>query len=185
MEAMNPRELEEFKALRDTIRERGTARMWLAFAGLVAWATLAAATAALTPLPISTLLPLLILSVDFEIVFMLYTGIERIGRYIQVYFEDEQSDPGWEHRAMAYGATFPQAGADPLLGTYFWLAALLNLLPMILVGPAAIEWIVIGGIHLLFAARVAVARRQAGRQRAVDLERFRTLKAKETEELRR
>jgi hypothetical protein len=177
---MTPRELEEYKALRATIRERGTMRVWLLLAGFVAWAALAVATAALAALPISTLLPLLILAVAFEIVFALYTGIERIGRYIQVYCEDERGDRGWEHRAMAYGARFPAAGGDALLALYFWLATLLNLMPMILAEPTRIEWVVVGGVHLLFAGRVAVARLQAGRQRGMDLERFRTLRRAES-----
>ena len=176
---MNPRQLEEFRALRDTIRERGTARAWLLFAGFVSWAALTVASTALSEVPISTLLPLLILVVDFEIVFALYTGVERIGRYIQVYFEDELADRGWENRAMTFGRAFPQAGSDPLLSMYFWIATLLNLIPMISIGPAPVEWMVIGAVHLLFAARVAVARLTAGRQRAAGLERFRTLRREE------
>ena len=33
---MTPRELEEYRALRETIRERGTARVWIFVVGLVA-----------------------------------------------------------------------------------------------------------------------------------------------------
>ena len=48
---MTPREIEEYRALRDTIRERGTARIWVFLAGLVAWGALTTATAALAALP--------------------------------------------------------------------------------------------------------------------------------------
>ena len=44
---MTTRELEEYRTLRDTIRERGTARVWVFLAGLVAWGALTIATAAL------------------------------------------------------------------------------------------------------------------------------------------
>ena len=35
---MTDRDLEEYKALRATIRQRGTARIWVFGAGLAAWA---------------------------------------------------------------------------------------------------------------------------------------------------
>ena len=41
---MTDRDLEEYKALRATIRQRGTARTWVFGAGLAAWAALALAT---------------------------------------------------------------------------------------------------------------------------------------------
>ena len=88
---MTPRELEEYTALRETIRERGTARVWIFVAGLVAWAALVIATAALAALPVATLLPLLILAGTFEAVFSLHAGVERVGRYIQVFFEEGSS----------------------------------------------------------------------------------------------
>jgi hypothetical protein len=90
---MTPRELEEYRTLRDTIRQRGTTRIWVFLAGLTAWAALTVATAALAALPIATLLPLLILAAAFEAVFSLHVGVERIGRYVQVFFEDD-STPG-------------------------------------------------------------------------------------------
>jgi hypothetical protein len=172
---MTPRELEEFRALRATIRERGTARIWIVLTGLTGWAALAIATAALAALPIATFLPLLVLAVTFEIVFSLHTGVERVGRYIQVFFEDETAG-GWEHETMAYGRAFPGSGTDPLFTFYFWLATVFNFIPAVLAQPVPVEWWVVGVVHVLFMARLAVARRQANRQRALDLERFEQLK---------
>src|SRR6185295_3122329 len=97
---MISREQEEYRALRDTIRERGTTRIWVFLAGIVAWGALTIATAALASLPIATFLPLLILAATFEGVFNIHVAVERIGRYIQVFLED---DGGWEHVAMAVG----------------------------------------------------------------------------------
>src|SRR5947209_377037 len=85
---MTPRDVEEYRALRDTIRERGTTRVWVFIAGLAVWAALVIATAALAALPVATLLPLLVLAAVFEAVLSLHIGVERIGRYLQVYFEE-------------------------------------------------------------------------------------------------
>src|SRR5437773_8161678 len=97
---MTPCEIEEYRALRATILQRGTARVWMLVAGLVGWAGLVIATAALATLPIATLLPLLVLAGVFEAILALHVGVERIGRYIQVFHEEQT---GWEHAAMAMG----------------------------------------------------------------------------------
>jgi len=175
-EGMTARELAEYKALRDTIRERGTARMWLQLATFIAWAAITIATAALAPWPIATLVPLLVLAAGFETGFALHTGVERVGRYIQVFFEGEDADRGWEHRIMAYGAGIRAPASDPLLVLHFWTATVLNFVPALLANLAPSEWIVVGVLHLLFMARIGAARRHATRQRAIDLERFRQLK---------
>jgi hypothetical protein len=182
------RELDEYRTLRDTIRERGTTRIWVVLAGLTAWAALVLATAALMPLPVATILPLLILAAAFEIVFALHTGVERIGRYIQVFFEGD-ADEGrtgettsgtpaarppaqWEHAAMG----LPGSGLDPLFANFFRIAAILNIVPAAFARPMPVEWAFIGVIHAMFVLRVAIARKQAGRQRALDLEHFQRLK---------
>jgi hypothetical protein len=175
---MTPRELEEYRALRATIQSRGTARAWVFLAGLSVWAAVTVATAALAELPIATLLPLLILAADFELVFALHTAVERIGRYIQVFFEGE-ADPGWEHRVMTYGRLFPGGASDPLFTAYFAIATIFNFVPIIFAGPMPIEYWVVGTIHVLFIVRLGFAHRSATRQRAVDLERFAQLKANE------
>jgi hypothetical protein len=171
---MTPRELEEYRALRETIRERGTMRVWIFVAGLVAWAALVIATAALAALPVATLLPLLILAGAFEAVFSLHTGVERIGRYIQVFLEDGS---GWEHVAMALGRAHRGARVDPLFTTIFLIATCLNFVPVLIAEPVATEVVVIGAAHLLLVARLLFARRAAGHQRAADLERFEKLKS--------
>jgi hypothetical protein len=173
---MTAREIEEYRALRDTIRERSTLRVWIVLAGLAAWGALTIATGALAELPVSTLLPLLILSTAFEIVFSLHTGVERIGRYVQVFFESESADRGWEHYAMAYGRQFPGSGPDPLFAAYFWAATVLNIVPAAVARPAPLEWAVVGTLHVMVIGRIALARRRAGHQRSQDLERFQKLK---------
>jgi len=169
---MTPRDQEEYRALRATIRERGTTRIWIFVVGLVGWAGLVIATAALAALPVATLLPLLVLAVVFEAVVALHTGVERIGRYIQVFHENGR---GWEQTAMAYGRTF-RTFNDPLFAVVFIVAAALNYVPVLIAEPVPVEVAVIGAAHLLFVARVVVARRAAARQRTLDLERFQRLK---------
>ena len=172
---MTPRELEEYRALRATIRQRGTTRLWIVLAGVTAWASLTVATAALAQLPVATLLPLLVLAITFEIVYALHTGVERIGRYLQVFFEREDAGLGWEHYAMAYGRRFPSIGCDALFSPYFAAAATFNFVPALLAGPVPLEWGSVGVLHLLFLVRIGVARHAATHQRATDLERFREL----------
>jgi len=164
----------EYRSLRDTIRERGTARVWIFVVGLVAWAALAMATASLASLPVAMLGPLLVLGGVFEVVNALHVGAERIGRYLQVFHEPSA---GWEHTAMAFGQAYPGSGPDPLFALFFAGAAVLNFIPVLLAEPVVIEVVVIGTAHLLFIVRLIVARRGAAHQRSADLERFEKLKA--------
>ena len=171
---MTSRELEEYRALRDTIRERGTARIWVFLAGLVAWGALTIATASLAALPVATFLPLLILAATFEGVFSLHVGVERIGRYVQVFLE---TDGGWEHVAMAVGRPLKGTSSDPLFTAHFIIAVLLNIVPALLVEPVAIEVWVVLAVHVLVIARILLAHRVATHQRVADLKRFTELKA--------
>ncbi|MQA29404.1 MAG: hypothetical protein GEU82_06130 [Luteitalea sp.] len=173
---MTPRELEEYRSLRATIHERGTTRVWTFVAGLSAWALLVVATAAVNASPAAALLPLLVLAAVFEAVFALHTGVERIGRYLQVFYEDSFAERRWEHTIMAFGRTFPGGGSDPLFASFFWMATAANLVPAILAAPRIEEWVLTGAAHALFLARVTVARGQSARQRPTDLERFERLK---------
>jgi hypothetical protein len=148
---VTPRELEEYRALRDSIRERGTARLWIVLAGITAWAALVVSTVALAPWPLSTLLPLLVLAVSFEIVFTLHTSVERVGRYLQVFYEDEESLRKWEHQAMAYGRSFPSSRPDPLFGALFCMAAMFNFVSVLLVDALPVEYGAVGAVHLLLS----------------------------------
>jgi hypothetical protein len=169
---MTARELEEYRQLRATILERGTARHWVVVAGMATWSVLAVAVAALLPLPAAVLLPLLVLATSFEVVFALHTAVERIGRYLQVFYEPDSSEASWENAAMAYGRTYGGGGIDPLFSPIYAAAALLNFIPVVMGGPPAMDWLIVAAAHLLFVARIVVARRQAAGQRAIDLDRF-------------
>ena len=161
--------LEEYKALRATIRQRGSARPWVFLVGFSAWAVVSLGTI-LTSLPLVTVLPLLLLAATFEVVFALHVSVERIGRYLQVFHEDR-----WESTAMAFGAPMAGTGTDPLFVVPFALATLCNFVPVLLAEPVRVELVTLAALHLLFLLRLLLARRAAGSQRAADLDRFRLL----------
>jgi hypothetical protein len=162
---------DEYRAMRATIRERGTARMVLIPFIFIGWAGTAVATAAVITVAMATLVPLLVLVAGFEAVFALHLNVERIGRYLQVFHEP---DDGWERVAMRFGQQFPGTGPDPLFGRTFLLATSVNFLPAAL-GGAVPELVIIAILHLIFINRVRMARAFAATQRAKDLERFEAL----------
>ena len=168
---MTPIELEEYRALRATIAARGTARVWMFVSGVLAWAALSIATAALGAPPIATLVPLLALAATFEGVYALHVGVERVGRYLEIQFGDS-----WERTAMAFGRPARAARLDPLFAIVFLLATLANLIPALLAQPTAEELIFVGGAHALFGVRLAFAKFTASQQRTIDRERFQALK---------
>jgi hypothetical protein len=162
----------EYAALRAAIRERGTARLILLPLIFVAWGGTAVATSAVITVAISTLVPLLVLAAGFEAIFSLYTNVERIGRYLQVFHETD-ARPGWEHIAMEFGSKFP-GGPDPLFARLFMIAVSINFLPAALGGqPVEIAFLAL--CHFALLNRIRLARTAASTQRAVDLERFRHL----------
>jgi hypothetical protein len=168
---MTARAQDEYRALRATIRTRGAVRVCVFLAGLGIWAGLAIATATLLPVPSATLVPLVLLAGTFESVFALHVGVERIGRYLQVFHDDE-----WEQTAMAFGPPLAGTGSDPLFILLFGVAAFLNFVPVLVAGAVPTEFIVVGTAHALFVGRLVVARQAVRRQRAADLQRFQELR---------
>ena len=164
----------EYEALRETIRDRGTVRMCAVLGGLVAWGALVVALL-IAQLEVGvTLVPLLVLAATFEVNFFIHTGVERIGRYIQVFYEEREGAAGWETIAMRYGTKFP-SGLDPLFSVVFGVAAAVNCSIAIAAAPRP-WWIGLSlAAHLAFAYRIVSARAAARSQRGVDLDRFRAL----------
>jgi len=168
---MGTPEQNQYRALRDTIRERGTARLWIFVIGISIWAALTVATAALIAPPVATLVPLLALAATFEAVYALHVGIERIGRYLEVFFDDS-----WEKAAMMFGRRPRAARIDPLFAIVFAIAALFNLVPLLIAQPTAPELIFVGGAHALFGVRVVFAKLTVSKQREIDQQRFREIR---------
>ena len=164
----------EYQSLRDTIRQRGTVRVCAVLGGLMAWGALAVAShfAGVSAL---TLVPLVVLAATFEINFFIHTGVERVGRYIQVFYEEREGAAGWETIAMSYGKKFP-SGLDPLFSVIFSLAAAVNFLSAVAIMHRRLGWILLSlAAHLGFGYRIVNAKALASSQRTLDLERFRNL----------
>jgi hypothetical protein len=165
----------EFAILRRTIAARGTARMILFPVTVVGWATLALIVLMFSEAPVATLFPLAVLVGGFEAIHALHVGVERIGRYLQVYYEGAETGPRWETTVMAVGPALPGGGIDPLFSMVFACAAFVNIMPALAPIRTRIEMGVIGILHLAFVVRVVRARGAAARQRAVELETFRAI----------
>jgi hypothetical protein len=171
----------EYLVLRRTIATRGALRPILTLCGLCIWAALLIVVLSLLPYPVASAIPLLILLVTFEVIRPLHFGAERIGRYLQVFYE-EQGEPGralsdtpsWERVAMSFGKV-PGVGGHPLFVPVFFLATLVNYLSVLLPQPVAIEMTVMAIPHLAMIAWLAAADRAMRRQRAIELTRLRDL----------
>ena len=166
----------EYSALRHTIASRGTTRMTLIPVIFIGWALLAGILAIFGRNPATTLFPLAVLAGGFEAIYAMHIGVERIGRYLQVFYEGTPDGPKWETTAMSIGPALPGSGIDPLFTVIFGLATLLNLVPATVRSPTALELTVVGIVHAALLLRLARARMAAARQRAVDLESYRAVR---------
>lgn len=171
----------EYLVLRKTIAQRGALRPILMLGGTGMWAALLTVVLILLPYPVAALIPLLVLLVTFEVVRPLHFGAERIGRYLQVFYE-EQGDagrpltdtPSWERVAMSFGAV-PGAGGHPLFVPAFLIATAINYLAVLLPQPVTIELSVMAVPHLAFIAWLVAADRAMRNQRTIELSRLREL----------
>jgi hypothetical protein len=167
----------EFTSLRATIAMRGTVRMALLPIVLLGWATVGALLLLFGELPAAVIFPLAVLVAGFEAIHALHVGAERIGRYLQVYYEDGADPPRWETTAMAVGPALPGGGIDPLFSVVFVSVTLANLIPAFTPAPTRPELAVLLPLHFAFVVRIVRARGAAARQRAIELESYRALKS--------
>jgi hypothetical protein len=175
--------VEEYRALRATVRERGTTRLIVTAITFVAWATLAVVVYAVSAIPLLAVVPLFVLVAGFEIVFATHVGVERVGRYLQVHYEAPPGElPRWEQVVMKLGREgLPSGGIDPVFSALFATATILNLAPIalatygaapMLIGNLSVEFAFYVFVHFLFIVRILVARHFTRRQRARELELF-------------
>ena len=141
------------------------------------WAALTLVLVLFSDVPLAALLSLTVLVGGFEAIHALHVGAERIGRYLQVYYEGDPDGPQWETAAMTVGPALPGGGVDPLFSVVFIGAAGLNLISALVfvVEPTWQELAVLGVVHAAFVFRVIRARVAAARQRPVELESFKAL----------
>lgn len=169
----------EFAVLRQTIATRGTARMVLVPVTLIGWAALCGAILLFADVPVAALVPLVVLVAGFEAIHALHVGVERVGRYLQVYYETTPDGPLWESSVTSIGPALPGGGIDPLFTVVFVGATFINMIPVLLPTPTRLELGVLGVLHVLFVGRVVRARGAAARQRAVELESFKAVRARQ------
>src|SRR5258705_12909420 len=91
----------EYAVLRQTIAARGTARMVLFPVTMLGWAALALIVLIFAEAPVASLYPLAMLVGGFEAIHALHANAERIGRYLQAYYEGADSSPRWETTTMS------------------------------------------------------------------------------------
>lgn len=171
----------EYLVLRQTIAQRGALRPILALVGTALWAAVLAAVLVLLPYPVAAAIPLLVLVATFEVIRPLHFGAERIGRYLQVFYEEASDQdrplsdtPSWERVAMKSGG-IPGVGGHPLFVPIFFLATAVNYLAVLLPQPIAIEMGVMVVPHLAFIAWMVKTDRAMRGQRGTELARFREL----------
>ena len=167
----------EFTILRQTISSRGTTRIVLLPVTLLGWAALACQLLFVSDVPLASLFSLAVLVAGFEAIHALHVGVERIGRYVQVYYESREDGPRWETTAMKVGPALPGGGIDPLFTVVFICATVINLIPALLPSPSRVQLGVLGLLHVAFLVRLIRARGAAARQRAVELESYRAIRS--------
>ena len=176
--------IEEYRALRATIQQRGSIRLIVTALTFSVWAAAVLTVLALSTIPLAGLVPLIVLAAGFEVIFAIHVGVERIGRYLQVHHEPLSSGAAvWEQTAMRFQA--PGGGIHALVPILFAVAAMLNLalgtLITLDVGEPAIvplpfvETLPYIGVHALVVARIFMATKFAAGQRASDLQEFERL----------
>jgi hypothetical protein len=174
----------EYRVLRETIAARGSLRPVLVLIGIAAWALILTAVLAWIPYPVAAIIPLLVLLATFEVIRPLHFGAERIGRYLQVFYEEDgqperrlSETPSWERVAMRLSAV-PGTGGHPLFVPLFFLATIVNTLPVLLAQPLAtpIELAALGVPHAAFMLWLLNADRAMRKQRAAELAQFRDLR---------
>src|SRR5687767_10615478 len=170
----------EFAVLRQTIAVRGTVRMALLPVTVIGWTSVTIALLhrdASADWALLGLVPLSVLIGGFEAIHALNVGVERVGRYLQVYYEGAADGPTWETTAMAAGPGLPGGGIDPLFTVVFAALTGLNLALAFPYLGTTTEYAVVLPVHAIFWIRLIRARGAAARQRAVDLETFRAVKS--------
>jgi hypothetical protein len=172
----------EYLILRQTIAHRGTLRPVLVLAGIAVWAALLIVVLVLLPYPVAASIPLLVLLVTFEVIRPLHFGAERIGRYVQVFYEEDGAanrpltdTPSWERVAMNFG-TVPGVGGHALFVPIFLLGTAINFVAVVLPGPVALELSVMAVPHLAFIAWLVASDRAMRTQRPIELARLRKLR---------
>ena len=168
----------EFSVLRHTISTRGTVRIILLPVTLFGWGGLVSMLVVTGHVsPLTSVFSLAVLAGGFEAIHALHVGVERIGRYLQVYYEMSNDGPQWETTCMLVGPALPGGGVDPLFTLLLGGATIANVIPLLTVPRTRTELAIVGLLHAVFLVRLVRARWAAARQRTVELESYRAIRA--------
>lgn len=172
--------IEEYRALRATIRERGSLRLIVTAITFSAWAAAILITAGLATIAYFSLVPLMVLLAGFEVAFAIHVGVERIGRYLQVHHEpSSEGQARWEQTAMEFAGA--SGGTHPLFPVLFLAAVLVNfgLGSLLSLDATAMDFgtnatiaLPYAALHAGVAIRIAYATRFAAGQRDRDLREY-------------
>jgi hypothetical protein len=171
-------QLEEFRQLRTAIRERSTARVLVSFITFVSWGVLALVVRHSDASMAYGLVPLVVLAAGFELVLALHVGVERIGRYLAVFYEASPGMPKWETAIAAFGRTAARTRTQPhvLLASEFIVSTGINLVFAVEFDLSVLaQDLAMAVFHVAFIARVVQAARQASHQREADAAAFRAI----------
>jgi hypothetical protein len=180
-DSRDPLALEEYRALRATIRERGSLRFLVTAITFSAWAAVLTTLCADTVVPTFVLVAVVLLAAGFELNLAIHVGVERVGRYLQVKYErDPQTAAGWEHAVMSLQV--PRGGLDALFLVVFLSALALTFVVGLWldaagtgsdeVGAIRAETLVVAVLHAIVAVRWLQAAKYARSQRARELSAF-------------
>jgi hypothetical protein len=174
----------EYLVLRRTIAQRGALRHVLFLSGIGIWAVTAIAVLVWLPYQGAAFIPLIVLLATFEAIRPLHFGAERIGRYLQVFYEEAgeverplRDTPSWERVAMQFGAV-PGVGGHPLFAPAFILAIGVNYMTALHMRPGFADHVLLAIVHAVFGGWVMSAHRAMKKQRAIEVERMRHLLTK-------
>jgi hypothetical protein len=172
----------EYLVLRRTIGQRGALRHILFLAGIGIWAGVLTAVLVWAMHPLAFVLPLTVLFATFEAIRPLHFGAERIGRYLQVFYEEIGEPerplgdtPSWERVAMRFG-TVPGVGGHPLFVSAFVIAIAVNYMASFDPQRSFVDHVIVALIHAIFGGWLNAAHRAMKKQREIELERMRHLR---------
>jgi hypothetical protein len=173
-------QLEEFRALRASVRERAIARVLLLAMTWLGWAALATAIMLVVPAPLLLTVPLVVLLAAFEVNLATVRAAERVSHYLRVVFEERRAVSGWETASADLASRYPGSVGDPLFLWVFVAVLCANYVCVVIAIPEtadpararedSLDLALVTALHLALVLRFVLARRalRAGRTRELD-----------------
>jgi hypothetical protein len=179
-------QLEEFRALRASVRERAIARVLLLAMTWLGWAALATAIMLVVPAPLLLTVPLVVLLAAFEVNLGTVRAAERVSSYLRVVFEERRAVPGWETASADLARRYPASRGDPLFLWVFVAVLCANYLCVVIAIPETtdpsartredlLDLALVTALHMSLVVRFLLARRALHAGRARELERLRAV----------